>query len=57
MATETVLLARRMSEISAKLPPEDRAVLEEVWVRMEHGETDAGFWKAKYNGTWPEAQR
>lgn len=53
--TPVVVLARKMAEIAKKLSPEEQALLEEVWSRLENAETSAVYWEAKYKGTWPSS--
>lgn len=50
----TCAFGNRLRDLRDKLPDQkDKDLVDETYSRLEHAETDAAYWQAKYDGTWP----
>lgn len=57
MKTCECLLCKRNQqyyEALVRLPEQDKKFWEEVYSKLFHAESDRDYWKAKFEGTWPE---
>lgn len=48
------VLTERVQQVQLKLSSKDRAVIEELLNEWEHEGTEAGYYKAKFEKTWPK---
>jgi hypothetical protein len=46
-------MTTRLQEIQAKLPKEDADYLNGIYEQLEMAETDAVYYRMKFEGTWP----
>lgn len=51
------LLSRRIQKYFPDMSPDQRAVIDELWSRMECAELDLNVIQAKKDGTWPTGDK
>ena len=54
---ESCRFTAKVARIQSRLPDADRAVIEELLLKWAHADTDASYYRARLDGTWPDAER
>ena len=52
---ELCVFTAKVAAIQKRLSKEDAAVIEELLIKEANASMDAAYYKAKFEGTWPEA--